>query len=455
VATARTRLEGAAAEIAKERAIGLAEVDAERGKLSQEIEAMHMHKEAQQGHVKLNIGGYRFETPVQTLRRVPHTFFDAYFSGRYAQDVCRDGSIFIDRDGEHFGHVLKYMRSGTISVAEPGARPSASLLRALKREFGFYCIEVHSGAKKAIDIPTQIAYVVGGSGAHGLLASMEQYNASSGQWSGAAAMGSVRKGFGACALAGEVYLAGGGNDGGTCVSSVEKYSPSTDTWSPVPPLPTILTYHAAVSVDFNMYVLGGSTDTAMSDSVFIFDSVQGIWREGEPLPEPRCGLSACANGVNIYIFGGLNEIGQAQVSSFKFDTEANAWRTLPPTPQESAFTSASVLDDQVYIVGAGASNRAVFRFDLASEVWSTLTSTLQERRGCTSFVIGGCLYAAGGLGESLSVERYDVANNVWTAVADMSEGRQFACAVTIESVEPAQEQNLFDLLIAKDSAQHP
>jgi hypothetical protein len=79
---------------------------------------------------------------VQALRRVPHTFFDAYSSGRYAQDVCTDGSIFVDRDGEHFGHVLECMRDGHVSVAEAGARPSVSLLRALKREFGFYCIEL-------------------------------------------------------------------------------------------------------------------------------------------------------------------------------------------------------------------------------------------------------------------------------------------------------------------------
>jgi hypothetical protein len=64
---------------------------------------MHRHKEAQEGRVEHNIGGYHFETSVQALRRVPHTFFDAYFSGRFAQDVCRDGSIFVDRNGEHLG----------------------------------------------------------------------------------------------------------------------------------------------------------------------------------------------------------------------------------------------------------------------------------------------------------------------------------------------------------------
>jgi hypothetical protein len=142
VATARTRLEEAVAEVAKDRTKGLAEVAQERADLHREIEAMQTHQAQQEGLVELNIGGYRFQTSVETLRRVPHTFFDAYFSGRYAQDVCNDGSIFVDRDGEHFGHVLEYMRDGMVSVAEPGAYPSVSLLRALKREFGFYCIEL-------------------------------------------------------------------------------------------------------------------------------------------------------------------------------------------------------------------------------------------------------------------------------------------------------------------------
>jgi hypothetical protein len=125
VATARARLEGTHVDVAKERSQGLvevaeerakalAEVDTRRAELGCEVAAMHKHKEAQEGHVELNVGGYRFETSVQTLRRVPHTFFDAYFSGRYEQDVCADGSFFVDRCGEHFGHVLEYMRDGIV-----------------------------------------------------------------------------------------------------------------------------------------------------------------------------------------------------------------------------------------------------------------------------------------------------------------------------------------------------
>jgi hypothetical protein len=240
VATARTRLEVALAEVAKERARGLAEVDARREELGREVAAMHKHKEAQEGHVELNIGGYRFQASVQALRRVSHTFFDAYFSGRHLQDVCRDGSIFVDRDGE-------YMRDGVVAVAKPGASPSVSLLRALKREFGFYCIELVAEEP----VGQETAYVVGGFDRGSWLASMEWYDASSDQWGAAAPMGNARVHFGACVVAGELYVTGGMGYG-DLLSNVGKYSPASDTWSAVAPLPEARYDHVAVAVGLDV-----------------------------------------------------------------------------------------------------------------------------------------------------------------------------------------------------------
>jgi hypothetical protein len=245
------------AEVAEERDKGLAEVDARRAELHREVAAMQIHQTALEGRVELNIGGIRFETSVQTLRRIPHTFFDAYFSGRYAQDVCADGSIFVDRDGEHFGHVLEYMRDGVVSVAESGARPSITLLRILKREFGFFCVELSTEQPNQPHEP-EVVLVMGGYYASGALASMERYDLSSGQWSVAASMRTARCGFGACMLAGELYVTGGycTNTGGT-LASVEKYTPSSDTWSAVAPLPSARCHHAVVAVGSAVYVLGG------------------------------------------------------------------------------------------------------------------------------------------------------------------------------------------------------
>jgi hypothetical protein len=149
VATARAQLESALAEVDTKRVKELADVaeqrakvDTERAELQREIEAMQIHKEQQDGRIRLNVGGYRYDTSVPTLRRVPDNLFDAYFSGRYAQNVCEDGSIFIDRDGMLFGHVLEYMRDGVVSVMEQDELSRMGLLRRLKREFSYFLIKV-------------------------------------------------------------------------------------------------------------------------------------------------------------------------------------------------------------------------------------------------------------------------------------------------------------------------
>jgi hypothetical protein len=454
VATARTRLEEAVAEIAKERAKGLAEVAQERADLHREIKAMQAHQAQQEGRVELNIGGYRFQTSVQTLRRVPHTFFDAYFSGRYAQDVCNDGSIFVDRDGEHFGHVLEYMRDGVVSVAEPGAHPPVSLLRALKREFGFYCIELCVQQPVVLDRKYEVAFVMGGDGHNGrALSSMERYDAASGQWSTAARMIDARSDFGVSVLDGEIYVIGGydSNVGGY-VDSVERYSPVSDSWTDVAPLPAGRIDHATVVVGSALYVLGGRIDNDITASVLKFDGPEGNWSEVAPMPAPRDSFASCTYMGDIYVFGGYDEDGEDHASVFKFDTEANEWSTQEPMPFVCTHHYATILNCQVYIVGAGDSGREVLRFNPMTNAWSTLARTMHRRDHGVSILLAEYLVAAGGgSNANASVERYDVATNTWTPVADMLEGRRDfgAVLICIESEGPAEEYDLFDSLIAK------
>jgi hypothetical protein len=269
---AKERTKGLA-DVAKERTKGLADVAKEQLELQREVKAMRTHQEVQEGCVELNIGGHRFETSLNTLRRVPHTFFDAYFSGRYAQDVCSDGSIFVDRDGKHFGHVLEYMRDG-VAVGEPGVRPSRKFLRVLKREFGFYCIEL------VVKQAPCMAFVMGGyrsTIAHVPQASIERYDSSSSQWIAPAPLRTARAYFAACVLAGEVYVTGGAiHFYGKHYSTVE-YSPSSDAWSVEASLPEERCCHAAVTVGADMYVLGGVIGRWPSASVLKFDRKQDRW----------------------------------------------------------------------------------------------------------------------------------------------------------------------------------
>lgn len=56
---------------------------------------------------------------------------------------------------------------------------------------------------------------------------------------------------------------------------------------------------------------------------------------------------------------------------------------------------------------------------------------------------------------NLSVERYNVASNTWTAVADMHERQGYFAVITSGLTCPAEEQDLFDSLIAKAVAGGP
>jgi hypothetical protein len=461
VSTARARFEGAHSDVAKERAQGLVEVAEERAKalaevdarcadLGREVAAMHTHREAQEGRVKLNIGGYRFETSVQTLRRVPHTFFDAYFSGRYAQDVCNDGSIFVDRDGEHFGHVLEYMRDGVVPVAEVDAKSSVSLLRALKREFGFYCMEL-SIEGSAEPEQSELAFLMGGLAHHGgTLSSMERYDVASGEWSPASAMNIAREGFGVCAFAGQIYVIGGLGDEDHSLLSVEKYSPSSDTWSAVAPLPESRSRCAAVSVGSAIYVLGGGMVEYLNitASVLKFDGVHNVWSEVAPMPEAMAYFAACTLGIDIYVFGGLRA-GEEQPSVFKYNTEANAWSVLAPMPVAMYDHCVSVLNGLMYIVGLDENGRVLLRFDPVSGEWAALTSPLAGCDCGASFVLGNYLYTAGGLSSQSTVERYDAVTDTWTAVARMLKGRNSFGAVMIGPTGNIEKEDLFDSLIAK------
>jgi N-acetylneuraminic acid mutarotase len=102
-------------------------------------------------------------------------------------------------------------------------------------------------------------------------------------------MGAKRNAFGACVLAGEIYVTGGRGYGNIKLLSVEKYSPSSETWSALYLMPAARSHHSAVAVGSSIYVLGGHVlgdsnevdekddddDEIITASVLKFDTTQG------------------------------------------------------------------------------------------------------------------------------------------------------------------------------------
>lgn len=96
-----------------------------------------MSRRSGAGHaelVKLNVGGHRFVTTRQTLTH-GENFFTALLSGRTPAIKDDRDHYFIDRDGQYFGVLLEFLRTGEL-IIPPSLRRDAVL-----REAAFYLID--------------------------------------------------------------------------------------------------------------------------------------------------------------------------------------------------------------------------------------------------------------------------------------------------------------------------
>ena len=84
--------------------------------------------------VVLNVGGRRFETSTSLLQQKT-----TYFRGMFDNTVAPDSEIFVDRDPDAFGALLRFLRHGIVSRSLPRGDPD--LCAAVLAEADFFGVE--------------------------------------------------------------------------------------------------------------------------------------------------------------------------------------------------------------------------------------------------------------------------------------------------------------------------
>jgi hypothetical protein len=69
-----------------------------------------------QDHIKLNVGGIKYETTLNTITSDTDSMLANMFSGRHPMKLNDDGYYFIDRDGDIFKYVVKYLRDKKLNI---------------------------------------------------------------------------------------------------------------------------------------------------------------------------------------------------------------------------------------------------------------------------------------------------------------------------------------------------
>jgi hypothetical protein len=82
--------------------------------------------------IKLDVGGRYFSVTLDMMLKYPNSFFARLFSGRWEDQIGSDGAYYINRSGDHFHHVVNFLRDGGLDVSLSEDH------RALCREADFY-----------------------------------------------------------------------------------------------------------------------------------------------------------------------------------------------------------------------------------------------------------------------------------------------------------------------------
>jgi hypothetical protein len=85
--------------------------------------------------IELNVGGKYYATTLTTLHKFPDSMLARMFSGQFPTTQDKDGRYFIDRNGDAFGVILDFLRTGNLFI------PPYLCKELILEEAQFYCID--------------------------------------------------------------------------------------------------------------------------------------------------------------------------------------------------------------------------------------------------------------------------------------------------------------------------
>ena len=131
-----------------------------------------------------------------------------------------------------------------------------------------------------------------------------------------------------------VYIFSGGKSGAEPVQDRQVYcfNASTNTWtSPVisGDSPSPRHGHTMTALSKRIYCFGGMAGTKFYNDLHVLDLDKGAWITPKVkkrcVPEARAAHAAVVDGINLYIFGGMNKDGMALCDLWKLDTTTMQW----------------------------------------------------------------------------------------------------------------------------------
>ena len=264
-------------------------------------------------------------------------------------------------------------------------------------------------------------------------------------WTLGSSMPTPRTEIAAALLDDKIYVVGGQTKT-ELTDVVEVYDPSSDTWNTnISPLPFPMDHAGLDTYNGKLYLVGGFIEPDEGphrraiNSLFIYDPVKNEWKEGEPMPTARAGLTAKFIDGILYAIGGSTGDNEGQVGRNEaYDPKTNSWTKKAPMPTARHHITSQLIDGKLYVIGGRetdvpSSIDTNEMYDPKQDKWVTLEHMPTKRSSIASAYLNGGIYVLGGEKEEGSFdtnERYNISTNKWSEDIPMPTPR-----LGLESVE--------------------
>ena len=182
----------------------------------------------------------------------------------------------------------------------------------------------------------------------------------------------------------KVYTIGGWFNGSEAVGTTDVFDARTGEWSIAAALGAPRRLHGVCALGVDVFVFGGMTqDGVETATAERYEAKSNTWRAIASLPAPAC-ATACAAGDDCFVFawGSSSPAG----GFYRYDPITDAYENLGELPLKNWFGFAAVADardDVLYAVGGAVGGRwtgRAFAYHVGERAWEEIATMSYVRR---------------------------------------------------------------------------
>lgn len=260
-------------------------------------------------------------------------------------------------------------------------------------------------------------YVFGGANSTGYLGDLWRYDPTTNAWQQLAST-TARVYCSMVAIAGKLYVFGGGISGTTYTNDLWCYDIAKNTWTKLAPAasPPARYGTSMVALNGKIYLYGGRVSvTGFASDLWCFDPATTKWTQLLSNSPGRAEAIAGVIAGEIYFANGSQDSTGSAKRVAKYNPVSNTWVALADSAGGRLWQTGAAVADKLYLFGGRTGTEAngdLFEYDPSTDQWTQLPSAAaraRENAGACElngklYVFGGSTYASGALKTLFSIE---------------------------------------------------